>query len=315
MVVGVTGSSGFIGSYLTRYLLKQRIGPLRTLIRNKSRIVENTGEMVIQGDLMSRADCRRFADGLQVIYYLAHNNTPTNSDLDPSNDALLNIVPLLNLLQTVRELETRPHIVYFSSGGAIYGPNPAHVPFREPDACFPTSSYGIQKLTAEHYLRTAADKGYLTAIALRLGNAYGTLLPQHRMQGFIGVAVKNVLEDRPVYLFGNTLNVRDYIHLEDICRMAVRASRPRQPFMVVNVGSGTGVSVIDILRLIEEFHGSPVEIQEDSSYGQWLTDWVVLNVERAAQEFGWKAEVDLHCGIRQMIGDWRAMLETQDHSA
>jgi UDP-glucose 4-epimerase len=69
----------------------------------------------------------------------------------------------------------------------VYAAKPDKSSYRETDPCAPVSSYGIQKLAAEEYLRLAARKGHLTATVLRVGNAYGTLLPHHRMQGLIGV--------------------------------------------------------------------------------------------------------------------------------
>ncbi len=301
MATGIAGAKGFIGSYLTRYMACRDPGTLRLLARNAADYRGPANTEILHGDLLSRADCERFAAGLKLIYYLAHKNTPVDSDLDPPSDALINLVPLLNLLHAIQRLETKPHIVYFSSGGAVYARKPEFVPYRETDACAPLSSYGIQKLAAEHYLRMAAHRGYLTATVLRAGNAYGTLLPEFRLQGLIGVAINSVVHGKPVRIFGNPNNVRDYIHLEDISEVAVRACVPRQPFSIVNVGSGAGHSVLDIIHLIEERLGRPIETQTDQSFGGWLTDWVVLDIAKARAEYGWSPAVDLRTGIDRML--------------
>jgi UDP-glucose 4-epimerase len=250
---------------------------------------------------MSHSDCERFASDLTLIYYLAHNNTPVDSDFDLPSDALVNLVPLLNLLHTIQRLKTKPHIVYFGSGGAVYAPKEGLAPYRESDFCAPLSSYGIQKLTAEHYLRLAAHKGDLTATVLRIGNAYGTLLSQSRKQGLIGVALNCVVEGKPIRVFGNPNNVRDYVHLDDISDIAVRASVPREPFSVINVGTGLGYSVLDVIRIIEEVCDRSVEIQTDSNLGNWLTDWVVLDIAKARSELCWSPKVDLRSGIDGML--------------
>ena len=304
MNIGITGSRGFIGAYLSRRLLAKHSGPVRLLVRNTLGHGSVDGAEMVHGDLRSTTDCDRFAADLHLIYYLAHTNSPVNSDRDQATDVMMNQVPLLNLIAAVERLGTKPHIVYFSSGGAVYAPKHDNIRYRETDACAPLSSYGIQKLAAEHYLRLAAHKGRLTATVLRVGNAYGTLLPQHRMQGLIGVAVNSVLHNRPVRAFGNPGNVRDYIHLEDLCNMADRAAIPSRPFNIVNVGSGSGHSVTDVLRLIEDCYGVPVEIQTDVSCGQWLADWVVLDTTKAEQEFGWSAAIDLRSGILGMMAEW-----------
>ncbi|HUI80838.1 MAG TPA: NAD-dependent epimerase/dehydratase family protein [Bryobacteraceae bacterium] len=301
MAIGIAGSTGFIGSYLSRRVASKGCGSLRLLARNTADFHGPEQAEIFHGDLLSRSDCERFAESLTLIYYLAHKNTPLDSDLDLPSDALVNLVPLLNLLDAIRRLETKPHLVYFSSGGAVYERAKDFVPYRETDRCSPISSYGIQKLAAEQYLRLASEKGFLTATVLRVGNAYGTLLSQYRMQGLIGVALNSVVHDKPIRLFGNPENVRDYIHLEDISDAAMHASIPKQPFTVFNVGTGVGHSVLDVLRVIEECHGRPVKFQTDPRIGSALTDWVVLNNEKAKAELGWCPKVDLDSGIREML--------------
>jgi UDP-glucose 4-epimerase len=308
MIIGFTGSSGFIGSYLVRALTAGRMGSVRLLLRRLPAAGEEFGAEVVHGDLRSPKDCEQFAKDLDLIIYLAHCNAPVNSDLDQPNDALLNIVPLLNLLQTIRALKTRPHVIYFSSGGATYRRSSHRIPFRETDLSEPSSSYGIQKLAAEHYLKLAAERGHLTCTVLRPGNAYGTLLPQHRMQGLIGVAINNVLHKQPVRVFGSIDNVRDYVHLADIRSIVEKVARPKEPFTILNVGSGQGHSVREVLQTIEECVASPfqIEMAQDPQYGPWLTDWVVLDVSKAQREFNWAPTVNFRDGIRAMVANWRA---------
>jgi len=304
MITGIAGSRGFIGSYLSSYMLARNLGPLRLLARNIADYQSPPGVTILQGDLLSQTDCERFAAGVNVIYYIAHNNTPVDSDYDLPSDALVNLVPLLNLLQVIQRLGTKPHVVYFSSGGAVYAPRPDLIPYVETDHCSPECSYGILKLAAEEYLRLAAHKGHLTATILRVANAYGTLLSKFRRQGLIGVAINCVLHGQMVRLFGNPNNVRDYVHLEDISEIAVRASQPRQPFSIVNVGTGVGHSVLDVLRLIEECRGEKIQIHSNPDYGSWLTNWVVLDNQKARAELGWAPAVDLRSGIARMLAGW-----------
>jgi len=303
MLIGITGSSGFIGSYLTRWLVASGCASPRLLVRNPVNTGPEGAE-ICQGDLHSPADCSRFVEGLEAIYYLAHENTPVNSDLDQPNDVRANLEPLLNLLRAVERAGTRPHIVYFSSGGAVYARNEDRIPYRETDPTSPSCSYGILKLAAEQYLRLAAERGYLTATVLRVGNAYGTLLPRHRMQGLIGVALNSVLNGKPIRVFGDLGNVRDYVHLDDICAMVERVSVPRGRFDVFNVGSGIGHSVAEILRVIRDCHGGPIELEVNQRQGKWLTDWVVLDVGKARRECGWQPAVDLTSGIGAMMSAW-----------
>jgi UDP-glucose 4-epimerase len=302
--IGLIGAGGFIGSYLLDRLQPLASGNLRLFWRNPNIAPPEPAE-VIYGDLASYSDCQRFAKDLDAIYYLAHHNTPVNSDLDQVNDTALNLIPLLTLLKAIENLKTRPTLVYFSSGGAVYGTAANRIPFREDQACYPTCSYGVQKLAAEHYLRIAADQGHLSAVILRVANAFGTLLPQHRMQGLIGVALNQVLHGRPVRIFGNPENVRDYVHLSDVCDLALRVTGSERPFSILNVGSGVGFSVREVLRQVEACSPEPVEIEFDNKAGQKLTDWAVLDIGQARREFQWEPKVTLSAGIADMMLRWR----------
>jgi UDP-glucose 4-epimerase len=310
MSLGLTGAKGMIGGHLIRYFEPRIPGPIRAIVRSlsasdarKMREVE-----IMYGDLSSFHDCAAFASGLRTIVYLAHTNTPITSDSDFPSDAALNLIPLLTLIQAIKGSGGCPHLIYFSSGGAVYGPNPGRVPFREGDSCQPISSYGVQKFAAEHYLRIAALRGILTATVLRVGNAYGTLLPSQRLQGLIGVAVNNLLQGKPLRIFGNPDNVRDYVHLDDVARVCELAMCPRQTFAVYNVGSGVGHSVREVLHIVAESFGTELPDEEPSTLegAACLVDWVVLDIDKAKREMDWVPAIDLRTGVSRLIQATRA---------
>jgi UDP-glucose 4-epimerase len=174
---------------------------------------------------------------------------------------------------------------------------------RETDPCEPFSSYGIQKLASEQYLSLAAQRGELSCVVLRIGNAYGALLSRERMQGLIGVGINNAIHGLPIRVFGSQENVRDYVHLRDVCTIAEKVAFSEEPFKIVNVGNGRGYSVCEVLRLIQEAGGFPmtIELHEDPHCGQWLTNWVVLDITKAKQHYGWTPVVDLPAGIKALF--------------
>lgn len=302
--IGVTGASGFLGTSLVEHFSARSnvriVAMTRTFGPEHVDVLPNVEWR--QGDLTSSRDCASFVDGLDAIVHLAHTNTPLTSNNDLPSDALLNIVPTLNLLEAIRDAPTTPHLVYPSSGGALYRPSEDGTPVDEVSPVEPLTSYGIVKLTIEHYLRMAAAAGWLTATVLRIGNPYGVLLPPERLQGLIGVALREILEKRPIRVFGDLDNIRDYVHLADVCRAFDLALVHRRAFDVYNIGSGSGASVRDVLATLERVTGRTASVERVDPAGDpaRLTRWAVLDSAKALRELGWRAEISLVNGVAAM---------------
>jgi UDP-glucose 4-epimerase len=304
MRIGVTGAAGFVGSHLVRHLAGRMDLEILALARTM-RGPKPTAPNVtwIQGDLASSADCARFASGLDAVVHLAHVNVPLTSNRDLPADVAANLGPTLTLLQALRKERRRVHVVYASSGGALYRATSNSVPLTEKSPLEPLTSYGIVKTTTEAYLRMAATEEWVTATSLRIGNAYGSVLPRERLQGFIGVAVHEIAAGRPVRLFGNPDNVRDYVHLSDVARAFELAITPRDRWSVYNIGSGVGTSVRQLVDLLRSIVTVEVTVQEDigeQAEAARLPSWAVLDCTRAQAELGWSPEIDLAAGIREL---------------
>lgn len=307
MRIAVTGASGFLGSILTPYLVAagHEVQTLTRTLPTKDQGV-HPGIVWLQGDLASPRDAALLADGVDAIVHLAWTNTPLTSNAHLPTDAAANLLPTLTLLEALRATASRSHVVFASSGGAIYGSAAGERPFNERDDCRPQSSYGIQKLMVEHYLRMGSAHGWFTSTALRIGNPYGVLLPPERMQGFIGTAVAQLRGGDPIRLFGNPANVRDYVHVVDVCRAIELALEPREVFDLFNIGSGKGNSVEDVLGLIGDIRGCPPAIHaERSAAADDLPSWVVLDIAKAQGALGWTPEVSLRDGLRKLLSESR----------
>lgn len=301
MRICVIGAGGFIGRSLLRRLTGLP-GAEITAFDRVPPVLEDASIRWIQGDLANSADCIGLVRDQDIIFHLAHINTPLTSDQDIVEDTALNLIPTLSLLKTIENIGQVPHVVYPSSGGAVYGVSQSRRRFREDDLCLPTNSYGIQKLMAEHYLRLAARHGTLTATVLRIANAYGWLLPPDRPQGFIGTALTRVQMGQPVRIFGSLNNVRDYVHIDDILDAFLLAAERRQGFDIYNIGSGVGVTVAGVIEIIEMVTGRPVaRLTEGVRFAQYLNDWCVLDVEKAQRDLGWQSKIGLEDGIRKLL--------------
>jgi UDP-glucose 4-epimerase len=306
MRIGVTGASGLVGSHFLRHLATRpdlEITALGRSVRKPTEARPNVRWMV--GDLASSADCTRFAADLDAIVHLAHVNVPLTSNRDLPADVAANLVPTLTLLQAIRAEGGCPHVVYASSGGALYRPSSDGTSLTEDSPLEPRTSYGIGKATTETYLRMATAESWVTASSLRIGNAYGSVLPRERLQGFIGVAIHEIAAERPVRLFGDPDNVRDYVHLSDVARAFELALHPHAAWSVYNIGSGVGTSVRQLLDLFRSIGAAEVLVEEDASEqaeAARLPAWAVLDCTRAHAELGWTAQVALATGVRELWG-------------
>lgn len=305
MRLGITGAGGSLGNSLLTALAQRPGITVRALARRPPS--SPTGDIEWQtGDLADMKTCADFVAGLDAICHFAHTNSPLTSDNDWAGDARLNLLPTLNLLSAIERAGTRPHFVYPSSGGAIYGPAGTHIPFTETMPCRPGNSYGIQKLMIEQYLRVFAERGLLDATVLRIGNAYGWLLSPDRPQGFIGTAINRIRLGLPVRLVGDPRNIRDYVHAEDVAAALLHALNRRNGFDLFNIGTGEGASVIDILRVLEDLLDSPVATEVIPLPGaERLPSWSVLDIRKAATKFGWSPRISLREGIARMLADCR----------
>ncbi len=303
MRIAITGAAGLIGCAAQKALMQAGGHELTLLYRNTLPDTDTPAQW-IKGDLTDVAVCDALVQGQEVIMHLAHEGTPLMRGKDLVADAVVNLLPSLQLLQAIEKNGCCPHIIYISSGGAVYGTTFDHHPSREDDPCTPSLIYGIQKLTIEHYLRAAADKGILRATVLRVSNAYGALLPPLRMQGLIGTSVSRATMGLPLRLFGNPENIRDYVHVADVAQALVLALKHAHPFDIFNIGSGKKTSVIEILGLIRKISGSDLPIQsEELPENQTLPDCCLLDVSKAEQKLGWHARLRLEEGIRAMFSN------------
>jgi UDP-glucose 4-epimerase len=307
-LVGMTGATGFLGGYILSSLVSTRRYEIRALSRSPANLA-NTPEDVLwqRGDLSSGRDSDAFVSDLDAVIHLAHANTPLSSHRDWASDALLNLMPTLNLIEALRSQRRQIDLVFASSGGAIYGRRNHLAPFSESDETTPQSPYGVVKLTIENYLRLAAEEGWLRVSVLRIGNPYGTLLLPERRQGLIGVAMNQVLRGEPVPIYGSSQNVRDYVHLSDVARIVESCLEPKWPFEIFNVGSGHGVSTEEVVALIEKTIGTPVSRREvpEVADADRLPSWAVLDIRKAESILGWSPQISLSDGIRLLYRENR----------
>ena len=270
---------GFIGSRIVSELVAAGDPPF---VLTRSRPTEAVAsllpaERLLIGDASDPAVLERALEGADVVVFSAGGLLPAASELDPELDAQLTLAPLRAVLAALRE---RPgaSLIYLSSGGTVYG-EPDSVPVGEEAETRPLGVYGRLHVECEGEVMREREERGLAARVLRCATVYGEGQIPDRGQGAVVTFLDRVEAGVPIDLFGGGASLRDYIYVGDVAGavIALRGRHDGPP--IVNVGSGLGTSLIDLLRLVEETIGHAAEIVEHPAR-DFEVHQIVLDISR-----------------------------------
>lgn len=232
----ILGGKGFIGSNLAEFLVN-----------------ENENVIVFKGDFNDSETVEKVfkENKIDIVIHLISSIIPAT----PFEKIIKNteINSTINLLDIMRKRGVNK-IMFFSSGGAVYGTNGQKVN-KEDSPTNPINFYGWLKLTIESYLQMNHRVHGLNYIILRPSNAYGKRQNIQGGQGLIAVTLGKLLQNKPIEIWGNGEVVRDYIYIDDLCRAVFLLIKNRQWNNIYNVGGGKGTNVNEILGIIKKITG------------------------------------------------------------
>ena len=237
--------------------------------------------------------------GFDVIYHLGWSTVPRSAELDPLADMSENVGSGLRLLDAIKRLSPRSRLIFASSGGAIYG-KVGPMPASESHPTEPISAYGIAKLSFEQYLRLYRTEYGIECCSARISNAYGPGPLGHQAFGAVSTFAKVALAGRPLQVFGKTDIVRDFIYVSDVCAALGGLAEVADLPGIVNVGSGTGVSLRELIKVIESCLGRPVQVDIVAAR-RFDVPSVVLDVSLLKRTLQWEPSVSLASGVQRTI--------------
>ena len=302
----ITGGLGFIGSSIAHRAVA--MGGEVTLLdaclepygwnRANIREIENQVRF-IKGDIRDGQLIRGLTQESDIVFHMAAQVGREISMEQPVLDTEVNCTGTLYLLEAARSMTSPPKILFAGSRGQVG--EPEYLPVDEAHPDHPTDIYGINKLAAEQYCLLYHHVYDLPVTSLRLNNVYGPRCQMHA--GFYGILnwfMSNAMQDKPITVYGEGTQTRDYVFVDDVVNAFVLAAlTPETNGQKYYVGSGVETIFIDMVNEIVRAAGKGeiVHIPFPESREKIDIRRFVVNTEKLQQATGWQVQTDLRTGI------------------
>ena len=297
MNILVTGGAGFIGSHLVDGLIAE--GHHVIIVDNLStgsRKNLNPKAVFYEEDIRhTDALDRIFADEqVQIVFHEAAQTLVPYSMEHPKEDAELNIMGLINVLDMCRKYHVEK--IIFSSSAAVYGDN-LNVPLKEDQPLMPTSFYGLTKVTAEKYIQLYHDVFGLSYAILRYSNVYGERQGSHGEGGVVYVFSKALAQGKDLTIFGDGEQSRDFIYVKDVARANIKAMDAAVPSGIYNVSTAIETTINALKEILLYFSRVPVQVSYADARGGDIYRSSLDNTA-AKQVLQWKPATKLLQGLQ-----------------
>jgi dTDP-glucose 4,6-dehydratase len=319
----VTGGCGFIGSNFIRYLLSSRGCTITNLdkltyagnLENLKDLEGRPGYTFVRGDIANKADVERvFATRIDAVVNFAAESHVDRSIMDPGAFVTTNIYGVYLLLEQARHKGTKKFLQV--STDEVYGSLGETGKFREETPLAPNSPYSASKASADLLAMAYHTTFGLPVVITRCSNNYG---PYQFPEKLIPLLVSNALVDRELPIYGDGLNVRDWIHVSDHCAALALALEKGVPGNVYNVGAGNERANLEIVEIILDV------LQKPRSLIRYVKDRpghdrrYAIDSTKIRNALGFEARVPFREGMEQTVRwyvehkDWWEKIKTGEY--
>ncbi len=308
MKVLVTGGAGFIGSNFVRHLLSSGTDveitnfDKLTYAGNQENLAEVANDpryRFVRGDIAdAQAVQSLFSAGFEAVVHFAAETHVDRSIEDAAPFLHTNVAGTHCLLEAARRFGS-PRFIHISTD-EVYGSAPDGISFTEESTLHPGSPYAATKAAAEHLVTAYANTYGISAIILRCSNNYG---PYQFPEKLIPLMISNANRGKAFPLYGDGLQEREWLFVEDHCRAIAEALTRAKAGCVYNVSSGAPQANLTTVKIILQQLGKPESLIEFVKDRPGHDRRYALNSTKIRRELGWTPQVGFEEGIRRTI-EW-----------
>jgi dTDP-glucose 4,6-dehydratase len=304
----VTGGAGFIGSAFVRMLAKRPEAGVVNLdkltyagnLENLAGIAESDSYHFVHGDICDAAVVKATMEQAKpdVIVHFAAESHVDRSIISPDAFFETNLRGTLTLLEAAKVLKV-PRFLHVSTDevyGSIDFPHDADENYPLRTSSPYSASKGGSDLLALSYFTTHK----LPVTVTRASNNYG---PYQFPEKLIPLMISNAMEDKPLPIYGDGMQIRDWLYVDDHCRAILAAIERGRPGEIYNVGGSRALPNIDVVKKILEALGKPESLMQRVTDRPGHDRRYALSTVKLTRETGWKAEMPFEQGLQATI-DW-----------
>ena len=303
MQVFVTGGAGFIGQHLVKHLLEKKnkviiYDNLKNNQNNSITHLQKLGAKFVKGDITNFDLVKKSITGSDIVIHLAAQIDVQDSIKNPQYTHDVNVTGTLNILLACVDKNVKNFIA--PSSAAVYG-DQSDLPLSENSVTVPISPYGATKLSMEHYLQAFSKCYDMNCISLRLFNVYGKG-QSYSYAGVITKFLKNIQQKKPIVIFGDGSNTRDFVSIYDVIQAFDNSIKKidGKKGKFYNIASGKYVSITELAQMMIRISGKKIPIvykkakKGDIKHSQ-------VSVWLAKKELGYSPQVELKEGLQRLI--------------
>jgi dTDP-glucose 4,6-dehydratase len=305
MTVFVTGGAGFIGSEFVRQTVPHhRVVNFDKLtyagnLENLASVASHPNYSLVVGDV---CDSKAVADALpedcDAIVHFAAESHVDRSILSAEEFVLTNVLGTQVMLDVARHRRVKRFL--HISTDEVGGDMPPEGWFSEDGPLRPSSPYAASKTAAEHFVRAAAHTFGMHTLITRTSNNYG---PYQFPEKLLPLAISNAIENRPIPVYGDGLQIRDWVHVVDNCK-ALRAVLERgRAGETYHIGGGSPQPNIAVLQLLLKILHKPESLLTTVTDRLGHDRRYAVDFRKTTAELGWRPEISFEQGLRETV-EW-----------